>query len=139
MAGIKTRLERTQKMVKRLEDEYRDALHNRINQLGYRLSEVLETFPIEKQAAKARLMVVLEYEEITVNGAMQLITEGHYACAFYPIVVIQYLHYLLDEIGVPPLDEIGLFRQLILEAQPDLKADFHVLERKWKHVAAVNG
>lgn len=81
-------------------------------------------------------MVFLEYEEIKVNGSMELITEGQYACCMYPTVVIQYLHYLLDEIGVPPVGEISLYRRWILEAQPDLESELDQLERNWKRFAA---
>lgn len=139
MTGIKTRLERTQKLVKRLEDEHREALHNRIQRLGYRQDEVLETFPLEQKAAKARLMVLLEYEELNMESPMELITEPQFASSFYPEVVLDYLHYLLDEVGVPPIAEIDIYREWILGANPSYTKDFDRLERKWRVYAAEAG
>lgn len=132
MVGIKTRLERTQKLIARLEDEYRDALNNRIQRLGYRPDEVFGTFPLEHKAAKARLMVLLEYEELCMETSPELITEPHFACCFYPEVVLDYLHYLLDEIGVPPVAEIDIYKDWILGSDARYTEGFNRLEHKWR-------
>lgn len=139
MAGIKTRLDRTQKLVKRLEDEYMDALNHRIQRLGYRPEEVFDTFPLEQKAAKARLMVLLEYEELSSESPMELITEPKFACSFYPEVVMNYLHYLLDEVGVPPVEEIDIYRNWILGTNPSYVEDFGRLEYKWQVYATEVG
>ena len=139
MAGIKVRLERTQKLVMRLEDEYREALNSRIQRLGYCPDEVFSTFPLEHKAAKARLMVLLEYEELCMETSPELITEPQFACCFYPEVVLDYLHYLLDEVGVPPVHEIDIYKDWMLDINPSYTGDFDRLEHKWREYAAEAG
>lgn len=139
MIGIKARLERTQKLVRRLEDEYRDALNTRIQRLGYRPDEVLADLPLEHAATRARLMVVLEYEELCMETQPELITEPQFACSFYPEVILNYLHYLLDEVGVPPVEEIDIYRGWILDTNPSYTEDFDRLEHKWRVCAAEAG
>ena len=136
MAGIKVRLERTQKLVMRLEDEYREALNSRIQRLGYCPDEVFSTFPLEHKAAKARLMVLLEYEELCMETSPELITEPQFACCFYPEVVLDYLHYLLDEVGVPPVEEIDIYKDWILGSNARFAEGFERLEQKWRVCAA---
>lgn len=135
MAGIQTRLNRTEKALGKLDMEYKERIQNRIIKLGYDPTEVLRMFPIDYQAAKSRLLVFLEYEEIASEYPMELITEAHYACAMYPLRVISYIHYLLDKVGIPPLDEIDVYRNLIVERYPELLNDFRRLEDKWRSCA----
>lgn len=106
--SMKVRLDRIQKRLDELERAREDEIRGRIVRLQFDPDEVLSQFPPSKKAARERLMIALEYEELVAEHPLALITEGHYACGIYPAVVIQYLHYLLNEGHVPPVEEIDL-------------------------------
>lgn len=107
-------------------------LSRRITSLGYEPDEVLAVLPPRNQSTYARLLVFLEYEELNKDYPFSAITELQYACSWYPTVVIRYLHYLLDDVGVPPIEELELYRKLILELHPEQIAEVTALERRWK-------
>lgn len=130
MAGTKVALNRSQKMLSQLEKQDRKQIQKRIARLGFLPDEVLATLPLDKRATRARLLVFLEYEEINQACVCSNITEIHYSCAFYPTVIIEYLHYLLDEVGLLPAEEIGIYRDFIVETNPDVTEAFEQLERK---------
>ncbi|GAA4724167.1 MULTISPECIES: hypothetical protein [Brevibacillus] len=132
MAGTKVALNRSQKMLSQLEKQDREQIQKRIARLGFVPDEVLATLPLEKRATRARLLVFLEYEEINQAYACSHITEIHYSCTFYPSVMIEYLHYMLDEVGLLPAEEIDVYRDLIVATNPDVMQNFDQLERKWR-------
>lgn len=130
MAGTKVALNRSQKMLSHLEKQDRKQIQKRIARLGFVPDEVLATLPLDKKATRARLLVFLEYEEINQAYACSHITEIYYSCAFYPTVMIEYLHYLLDEVGLLPEEELDIYRDLIVATNPDVTEAFDQLERK---------
>ncbi|MFD2368873.1 hypothetical protein ACFSO0_02485 [Brevibacillus sp. GCM10020057] len=132
MAGTKVALNRSQKLLSQLEKQDREQIQKRIARLGFVPDEVLTMLPLDKRATRARLLVFLEYEEINQACACSHITEIHYSCAFYPSIMIDYLHYLLDEVGLLPAEEIDVYRDLIVTKNPDVTKAFSQLERKWK-------
>lgn len=125
-------LNRSQKLLNQLEKQDREQIQKRIARLGFVPDEVLSTLPLDKKATRARLLIFLEYEEINQAYACSHITEIHYSCAFYPTVISEYLHYLLDEVGLLPAEEIGIYRDFIVETNPDVTEAFEQLERKWR-------
>lgn len=124
MAGTKVALNRSQKMLSQLEKQDREQIQKRIARLGFVPDEVLATLPLDNKATRARLLVFLEYEEINQASTCSYITEIHYSCAFYPSIMIEYLHYLLDEIGLLPEEEIDVYRDLIVATNPDISEAF---------------
>jgi hypothetical protein len=132
MTAIKTSIKRTQKMIEELEKKNHERIILRIKHLGFDPDDVLNAFRIGNPFAKARLMVFLEYEELKELCRLKYVNEVRYACSFYPTVVINYIYYLLDEIGVPPIEELEIYKQLISEQHPDVIKEFEQLERKWK-------
>lgn len=132
MAGTKVALNRSQKMLSQLEKQDREQIQKRIARLGFVPDEVLASLPLDKKATRARLLIFLEYEEINQAFSCSHITEIHYSCAFYPRVMMEYLHYLLDEVGLLPVEEIDVYRDLIVATNPDISEAFDQLERKWR-------
>ncbi|WP_436664021.1 hypothetical protein ACOALA_20305 [Alicyclobacillus acidoterrestris] len=132
MHGIKARMNRTQKALSKLEKQAYEMLSRRIAVLGYEPDEVFAVLPMGNQATHARLMVFLEYEELNKDYPLLAITELQYACAWYPAVMIRYLYYLLADVGVPPIEELDVYRELILEQHPEKLVELTDLERRWK-------
>jgi|GEM_PF-7035031 len=132
MAGTNVALNRSQKLLNKLEKQDREQIQKRIARLGFVPDEVLTMLPLDKRATRARLLVFLEYEEINQASACSHITEIHYSCAFYPTVMIEYLHYLLDEVGLLPAEELDIYRDFIVATNPDVTEEFEQLERKWR-------
>ncbi|WP_341280232.1 hypothetical protein [Paenibacillus sp. FSL H8-0537] len=132
MSKVKARLEQAKKQIQRIENQHRDAMSIRIQRLGYDSNEVLEAFSYKHKAGNARLMVWLEYQEINLECPMELIAEVEYAGSFYPEIILNYLHYLLDEVGVPPLEEIDIYKAVILKSHSELAMNMYQLEHKWR-------
>ncbi|MNH85411.1 hypothetical protein D3C73_378520 [compost metagenome] len=135
MSRIRSRLNQIQQRIEQREQEQLGEICNRIIRLQYDPDEALLQFPINRQAARQRFMIWLEYEEINAEYPFDYITEGQYACHMYPEIVLAYVHYLLEEVGVPPMKEIDLLREHILAAHPDLTMDFYRLEMKWRQLS----
>lgn len=132
MAGMKGVLNRFQKRLAKLEEHEREHIQKRIALLGYLPNEVLGTLPLFKRETRARLLIFLEFEEIHQEYAFSCVTELHYSCAFYPTIIIDYLHYLLDQVVVPPIEELDIYRYLIGSTHQNVTIAFEELERKWK-------
>jgi hypothetical protein len=132
MANIRSKLRKIQQGIDQIEQKQFEEIRRKISWLQYDLEDVLGHFPPDNKASRQRLMVFLEYEEINADHPLTYISEGQYACHMYPNVVLAYLHYLLDEVGVPPVDEIAIYREFILKGSPELAMELYCLEIKWR-------
>lgn len=118
-------------MLDKLEQQKHEQIRRRVAGTGYMVDEILEAFPLDNKAAKARLMVFLEYEELNRDNQAVDISEIEYACWNFPAVVIDYVHYLLDEVGAPEVEELPVLKKLIVNQHPELIHRFAQLERTW--------
>ena len=130
MARVKTGLSRSERLLQKLERQEEEQIRQRLAAAGYMVDEVLAAFPLGKKAGRARLKVLLEYEELDKADHAANMTEIEYACRFHPYVVLDYIHYLIDEVGPPSVEEIPILRELFAN-NPDALKRFEILEKEW--------
>jgi len=135
MARIRSKLDKLTKEVDRVVAERNKEICRRIVALGYDVDHALMYFPIDRPCARRRLEIKLEYEELHIEYPFSAITEGQYACGMYPQIVIEHVHWMLDEVGVPSVEEIELYREYLLCVHPELSSEFLWLERKWRQLS----
>lgn len=132
MPEIKVGYNRVKRMLIKIEDIKYKELCSRISCLGFDVSEVIGFYPFNKIPARERLNIFLEYEECSEITKLEFKNDVEYACAIYPNIVINYINYVLDEVGVPPISEINVYKELILREHEELKEEFEKIESKWK-------
>lgn len=130
MARVKTGLSRSERLLQKLERQEEEQIRKRLAAAGYMVDEVLMAFPLNKKAGRARLKVLLEYEELDKADPAADMTEIEYACRYHPCVVIDYVQYLIDEVGPPSAEEIPILRELFAN-NPDALKRFEILEKEW--------
>lgn len=132
MAEVKVGFNRIKRMLIKIEEIKYKEMCSRISRLGFDVSEVIGFYPFNKLPARERLNVFLEYEECSEITKQEFKNDIEYACAIYPDIVINYINYVLDEVGVPPINEMNIYKELILRDHPDLIDEFEKIENKWK-------
>jgi len=130
MARVKTGLSRSERLLQNLERQEEEQIRQRLAAAGYMVDEVLAAFPLGNKAGRARLKVLLEYEELDKADPDADMTEIEYACRYYPYVVINYVQYLLDEVGPPSAEEKPILRELFAN-NPDALKRFEQIEKEW--------